>query len=114
MKVSNDAKDLVEVSIDNFNRSASGNVDGPSFNEITTKGRREKAPGHMLSMAQVKLFASTKETKLSGATKITCSWTGETPVLGDSESAGESVFPRVGNCRRRTHSIAKVSAESLS
>ena len=114
MKVSNDARDLVEVSIDNFNRSASGNVDGPSFNEITTKGSSVKAPGHMLSMAQVKLFASTKETKLSGPTKITCSCTGEADVLGDSVSAGDIVFPRVGNCRRRRHSIAKVSAESSS
>jgi CRISPR/Cas system-associated protein Cas10 (large subunit of type III CRISPR-Cas system) len=114
MKVSNDAKELVEVSIDNFKRSASGHVDCPSFREITTKGSREKAPGHMLSMAHVKLFAKTKDTKLSGATKMTCSWIGEALVLGDSESAGESGFPSVGNCSRRTHSIAKVSAESLS
>ena len=52
----------------------------------------------MLSIAHVRLFASTKETKLLGATKTSCSCTGAAVGLGDKASVTESALPGVGTC----------------
>ena len=68
-KVSSIGKEVVEVFMDNFKRSASAAIDWPSCKEITMSGRYEKALGLIRSMAAIKLLASTKETELSGETK---------------------------------------------
>ena len=110
------AMEVVALSMDNFNRSAScgSRTDGAPPGETITRGNSKNAPGHTVSIAEVKALASTNATSGSGATKMSCNWIVAVAGLGDMTVLPFVGLPCVPACKRSRHSSVRLSAESPS